>query len=294
MQENHRVVEKIVARLNESGRADLVERLNKELQGSLRLVTERASLESLSIGQSRIGGFPDLPPTVKWPARNGRPLSFLAQINLFEAAGNVENCGLPNSGGIALFFDNDEQPWGFDPKDADAWKVIYCPSDTDLVRVDPPKSPLSKVHSFDCCKVSFVLEDTHPGPGLADRISMELADEDEERLCEIEDEVLGEEGMRVLHRLYGYPDQVQGGMEYICQAASHGIYCGTPGWDRDSRCSKVFSEENCLDWILLLQLDSDENPGMMWGDCGRLYVWVPEADLLQLNFDRAWVCLECY
>jgi hypothetical protein len=30
-------------------------------------------------------------------------------------------------------------------------------------------------------------------------------------------------------------------------------------------------------WVLLLQADSDDDTGMMWGDGGRLFVWIPET-----------------
>jgi uncharacterized protein YwqG len=44
-------------------------------------------------------------------------------------------------------------------------------------------------------------------------------------------------------------------------------------------------------WRLLLQLDSDD--AWMWGDCGRLYFWVHEADLARGDFSRAWMVLQC-
>jgi len=43
----------------------------------------------------------------------------------------------------------------------------------------------------------------------------------------------------------------------------------------------------------LLQLDTNGGAGWMWGDSGRLYFWVPRADLRAWRFERVWVVLQC-
>lgn len=67
-----------------------------------------------------------------------------------------------------------------------------------------------------------------------------------------------------LHQLFGYPFPVQD---------------GEPP-DAESR--------------LFLQLDSDDDAGWMWGDCGILYFWMKPEDLTQCRFDRVQLTLECY
>lgn len=47
-------------------------------------------------------------------------------------------------------------------------------------------------------------------------------------------------------------------------------------------------------WQLLLQLDSDDQAGMMWGDCGRLYFWLRRTDLIRRAFNRTHLVLQCY
>ncbi len=54
--------------------------------------------------------------------------------------------------------------------------------------------------------------------------------------------------------------------------------------------------EGAKDWILLLQVDTDDDsdgPGWMWGDCGRIYFWIRRQDLAARRFDRAWTVLQC-
>jgi len=53
---------------------------------------------------------------------------------------------------------------------------------------------------------------------------------------------------------------------------------------------------NCTKWQLLFQLDSIQADGyeMLWGDGGRLYFYINTDDLVQLNFDKCWLNLQCY
>jgi uncharacterized protein YwqG len=44
----------------------------------------------------------------------------------------------------------------------------------------------------------------------------------------------------------------------------------------------------------LLQVDSDDAAGMMWGDAGMLYFWIRDDDLAARRFDRAWCVMQCY
>ena len=72
---------------------------------------------------------------------------------------------------------------------------------------------------------------------------------------------------------------------------SNGIYCGNPkGYDEGR---KRGLEAGATDWRLLLQVDSDEQTGMMWGDMGRLYFMIHKDDLQYRRFDKVWQILQC-
>jgi len=43
-----------------------------------------------------------------------------------------------------------------------------------------------------------------------------------------------------------------------------------------------------------MQIDSDDNASMMWGDVGRLYFWILRDELQNKNFDASWMVLQCY
>jgi uncharacterized protein YwqG len=50
--------------------------------------------------------------------------------------------------------------------------------------------------------------------------------------------------------------------------------------------------EGVDDWLLLFQVDTDDNTKMTWGDVGMLYFWIRRQDLKRRRFDRVWVILE--
>ena len=81
-------------------------------------------------------------------------------------------------------------------------------------------------------------------------------------------------------------------MELECELVTNGLYCGDPSGYNDPKAKKL--EPNAKNWQLLLQIDSNEENEMMWGDGGRLYFWIKKDDLLNKNFDKTWFSLQCY
>ncbi len=81
-------------------------------------------------------------------------------------------------------------------------------------------------------------------------------------------------------------------MDLECQLASNGIYQGDNEWINNKKAEKLAAGKD--DWIMLFQLDSDDETKMMWGDVGMLYFWIKKKDLESLNFDNCWMILQCY
>ena len=96
----------------------------------------------------------------------------------------------------------------------------------------------------------------------------------------------------IAHKLLGHAQTIQGAMELECALTSNGIHTGDSSGYKDRRAAKLAKSQ--YDWRLLLQIDSDEHAGMMWGDAGRIYYWIREQDLLERRFDRSWLVLQCY
>lgn len=234
----------------------------------------------------RLGGAPRLPASTPWPERKGRPLSFIAELDLaaLRAVGGPD--WLPASGVLHLFFDAEDEPWGFDPADRDGWKVLM--TDTPAATSLPHPPGLSDDRVFAPVALAGRSALTYP---TTERFTLppDVAGTfDFEAVHAFMDADLGS-GPR--HQVGGYPSPIQGdGMELEAQLASNGIYIGGPDSYSDARIAAL--EPGAADWRLLLQIDSDEAAGIMWGDTGTLYVWVREQDARVGDFSRVWIIVQ--
>ena len=241
-------------------------------------------------GGSRLGGTPDLSPEFAWPAyRQGRrSLDFLLQIDFRDL--RPFDCAkvLPSDGLLSFFYDVDEQPWGYDPKEIDGFRVVYTPASRTLCRASR-KSPLNAF--------SLVFHETLTLPRYRSRAYTSL-----EREVAFSDKAKDVylnltcdppwRGPKVpAHHLLGHADNIQGDMQLQAQLVTNGLYCGDSSGYEDPR--RKLLEPGADDWILLLQLDTDMKANFMWGDCGMLYYWIRRQDLTARNFSQVWMTLQC-
>src|SRR5262249_46517697 len=79
--------------------------IRKITRHAILLRTRKSSEVKIPPGATRIGGRPDLPAKTEWPAyRDGKPLAFLAQLNLAEIAKvGTPIKGLPSDGLLSVF-----------------------------------------------------------------------------------------------------------------------------------------------------------------------------------------------
>ncbi len=271
-------------RLNSTGLSRVAGKLAGSATKCVTVCTRLCQDDEIPVGSSKFGGNPDLPAQFQWPCWNDIPLSFLCQINLATLAGNTVAESLPGEGLLTFFYDSEQSTWGFDPKDRGSW-LVHFSSMQDLHRTAPPQ-PLPSHADYSACNVTFGTRLSLPGWETAFVQSLCLTDDEEEAYIDVLecDDLAG-------HQLLGHPQEIQGSMALECQLASNGIYCGSPEGYNDPRVAEL--ENGAGDWMLLLQIDSDDNPGWMWGDCGRLYFWITKADLAAAAFDRVWMVLQC-
>ena len=187
-----------------------------------------------------------------------------------------------------------QETWGFDPDDRGSWRVLYFDAHPDtLVRTDAPPG-MDKYGIFTPCAVTFSTELVLPPWDSAHIAKLHLTEEERDSYDSLLGQIADLQSTEdeLIHRLLGYPDEIQGDMELECQLVSHGIYCGDPSGYRDPRAAGL--EAGATDWRLLLQIDSDDNADMMWGDVGRIYYWIRQEDLQIRDFDSTWMILQCF
>ena len=280
------------ARLRERGLADAAVRIADIAEPALRLTAARHRDSELPIGCSKLGGLPDLGDEITWPCWSDGELGFVAQIDLAEFAAFACMRDLPPSGLLSFFFDVGQRAWGYDPAHRDGWRVIHQPADRALRR-RPRPAALARDEIFRACRLTgtpwFSLP--HPWSIRIDRLSLPA---DQLRLYETYyyEEYSSTRGPLEFHhhQLCGHPEPLQNDMLLECQLASHGLDCGGPGCP-DPRRTQL--EAGATDWRLLLQLGSEDDAGMMWGDCGTLYFLLPDDAWRTGRFDRAWTILQC-
>lgn len=257
-------------------------------QPSIRLTTAPADESVLAAGATKIGGLPDLPPDVSWPALNGVPMSFLAQVRLADAQPYDAGRALPPAGMLWFFYDAHQQTYGANPSDRGGWQVIFRQdaATAQLKRAAAPAG-LPQGALFHACSVALSREMTLPQDPRSVLSSYDWTPDEQSRYENLLASFPSQADKAAPHnRLLGNPDAIQDDdMRLEAQLASHGV-----GGTSDPRAAAL--APGAANWRLLFQLDSDENAGMRWGDQGLLFFWIERDALAAHRFDNVWLVLQ--
>lgn len=209
---------------------------------------------------SHFGGQPYFEFGEAWPkAKNGNHLNFIFQI------WNNGKINLPaNIKLVQFFYDWEESPW--DTKD-DGWFVkIYEAIDvTKRITIDKPKELNTSNFREMIFKTVRSLPDWE-GIDLHCEKALKLS-------CVLDEDEPWSSYQNIVEKI------LDGGQEYQSQIG------GYPKWVQGESTPKKTNGEPMN---LLFQIDSEENAGLMWGDCGLVYVFYDEADK-QIAFE-----LQCH
>lgn len=223
-------------------------------------------------------------------------MAFLAQINLAEASPADGAELLPAEGLVSFFYDFYKGGWGFDPADRESFLVVYTRPGEALVRRPAPTGAMgedSDDTSFTPCALKFRRFSSVPSLAaiMEQNASLLATDEDDHELAA---EIWGPQGEdgTMLNQMLGHPYPVQNpDIEVQAAAVTRGVYLGG---DRPIDPDKVAAAEaDAENWVLLLQLDTDDRPGWMWGDMGMLYFLIRKDALAARDFSKAWCILQC-
>lgn len=253
---------------------------------SIRLVSARASDEAIALGVTKLGGAPDLFASTPWPSNAATPLSFLAQIDL-DAASRLDPSGAlaGKQGLLSFFYDAKNMPWGYPTEGLTGIAVLHhARGGEPLVR---RAAEGAKV--FLPASVSMFEEETIPRHRTA---AARAFSRDPEVLARYHAAMIDfvttlrrpPRSDGDVHRVLGHPDAIQGDM-------TRRLEYGLRGKDVDDEDPEI--EASARSWRLLLQLDSDRNAKMMWGDLGRLFFWMREDDLRNGRWERVHYQLQC-
>lgn len=267
--------------------AALIERVQEGQLPALHLTVSQSAGDTFS----KIGGLPQLPSDFQWPQWKNKPMTFLAQIDLAQIPAELRPEYYPSSGCLFFFYDQDQSTWGFDPADRGSWQVIYRES-RPTAPLDPPQDLLEN-GIYPEKRIQFRQVSTFPSferLGLENQQYSEIPDGTRKELMGLANEAFHGQPA---HQMGGFPGAVQDdSMELECQLVTHGLFLGDASGFQSPRRAEL--APGAQDWKLLLQLDTDEDVGMMWGDCGRLYFWIREEDLIARDFSNVWMILQCY
>jgi hypothetical protein len=241
------------------------------LRPEIRIVATPS--DELGLGDSRIGGAPDLPSGVAWPRYRVRraeaeawpewsqrelaeaiaagqvivegdhvalALPFIAQLDLFELS--PLQSVLPHGGHLWLFADQQTHAGMLGDYPHVACTCLFAVAD-ELVRVDPPPVP----ESFIAGALAFTAE-----LALPDAASLELTQDEWWAYYEV-GQLLGQPEPR--HTVLPQPDLGT-------------LYVPPPGFTP------------------LLRVDSDAALGTTWGDAAWITFAIPEAALAAARFDE--------
>jgi uncharacterized protein YwqG len=221
------------------------------------------------------------------------PLAFIAQVDLVEVwrAGPVDP-DIPREGRLLLFYDIDQRPGGYKPTDTTGARLIYdLTSAEGLRRVEPPSELAELIEEATLPAQSCVLIGAISPPfyGSPDWDACSLREMSDETVRNWWSDITADGHD---HRIGGHPLQIQGDMQTTCALVSNGLDLGDGTAWKSKAAQRL--KPDAVNWVLLMQIASDEEADMMWGDVGNLYVWIHRDALRARRFEEARVILQCY
>jgi len=220
------------------------------------------------------------------------PLSFVAQIDFAELHAVCALDGFPPTGRLLFFCDPFDWPWGEEADQARV-RVIFTEVPSDHLQrkafpreFDDPRARELMPRGY--ALKTRVLRPTAwllpPASSFAGRLHWPgwtdaLSDAYEQfwlALYARHPEALGLNGEAGIHQVGGIAWSIQEPVEAACAK-----FAGD-------------GPEFADNWQLVLQIDSDVEVGIEWGDAGRLYLCARKEELAAGRFDRCWTVMQCY
>ena len=254
-----------IALIQEHAPKRLQQSLTDLLRPAIALNVERADDDAIAVGASKFGGAPDVPDGFEWPTWNDTPLGFLAQINLEEVAPFDVEGVLPKRGLLSFYYELETPVWG-EAEQREGWRVFFWENEK------LNRETRDVVQDIKCASIKFEATWTCP----LDRSDVyfpeasDLNDEEYEQLEEFDEAWTFPRA----HQILGCASVIQNEPAKECE-----------WW--------AVPKTSAREWLLLLQIESDDNIEAMWGDMGTLYYMIRRADLSSKRFEETWLIMQC-
>ena len=225
---------------------------------------------------SKLLGAPYFPAAAQLPRRaDGSYWAFMAQINFADIPAGVDK-DLPASGVLQLYFASNSSmgiDWQSYGLNGSGFLTAFWP---DANADNHDASAASRVSSDQGYDLDlFPLDQSHEMEFKMGRQTVLPTD------------------TATLDRMAGFQEQVEKigpHAEEDWYSAENGPFTQVGGYAYFTQSDPRDSNE---DWVILMQLDTDDRFGMMWGDCGVANLSIPRSALRERDFSKSYFAWDC-
>ncbi len=258
---------------------------NKEKLASLQRIAYQARAQGPDlgdVGQSRIGGHPDLPQDIEWPMWGDKALIFVAQINFSEIPDSPVRDLLPKSGFLWIFYGagcvDDWLCYG-EENYPQALKIIYRDQSIENLkaRAVPGNIPEDFKEGLD-----------EPGKLLFKRLENTIISCAEDPILDKLGVSEFKDGYALCEVIEEAESALEGMDREFCdiQILGHPNSLQYPVSPTVAECRGTNPEKASEEWITLLEV------ACAFGDCA-LYIMIRIEDLKNQFWDKAWYAVQC-
>jgi len=271
-------------------------------------------------GNTRLGGVPDLPDSMKWPCRpDGKLLNFVLQIDLSQLP-KTHARELPDSGRIYVFVGDDEDSENVEHV------LVYDNSPVDtLVRAkEPQEHELASEHLIGLKPQAATTELAISLPVVVwseqwRDPDLDVNNESWDDYSEMQQSLYSSNG-EPPSQLLGYPSLLgedpartafysKAGRKNVERKTLAEIEASLKEWEAHGNPSVIAAckkekddhawytthrdevEAGVKEWRMLAQIQSNVNAGLFWWDAGDVQVMIRDRDLELRQFHETHTCL---
>ena len=262
------------------------EELIKMIKPTVGIKTKSSDDKNLKIGQSKIGGKPDLPKDFEWPRANEKPMLFCAQYNLSEITRFDKKSELPKKGFFYIFLSLNEE-WDEFNGIKQPFKFVFSKSEN-LIRTEFPNG-INENQTFKTAVIEYFEYYTIPHWQNYKLFEFDKKYDDFNfyfiepiEFYMIEELYQDSDNM---HQILGHDSSIQSSVVYDFASKELGLY-GAKSSEYQKRWNDIL--ELSKTYELLLQLDCyDSNTDLTkFGGSGTYYFGLSKTDLENMNFNN--------